>query len=76
MDKATAEEVRSLQTGLLSNSYWQYNLEEKVLYGADPLTVKEDMPNVKKRTVQRIRELANKYLSMENFAKMILLPEK
>ncbi len=76
IDKVTAEDVRSLETQLKQNRYWQYNLEQKYLHGEDPLTILEDMGNVKKLTVERTKELANKYLSMENFAKMILLPEK
>jgi zinc protease len=76
IDKVIAEDTRSLETQLKQNSYWQYNLEQKYLYGEDPKTILADTENVKKLTVARTKELANKYLSEENFAKMILLPEK
>jgi zinc protease len=76
IDKVTAEDVRSLEKDLKENNYWQYNLEQKTLYGEDPKTILEDMSNLKKMTVKRSKEMANKYFSMENFAKMILLPEK
>jgi zinc protease len=76
IDKVTAEDVRSLEKDLKENNYWQYNLEQKALYGEDPKTILEDMSNLKKMTVQRSKEMANKYFSMENFAKMVLLPEK
>ncbi len=76
IDKVTAEDTRSLEKDLKENGYWQYNLEQKYLYGEDPKTILEDMPNLKKMTVARTKEMANKYFSLENFAKMILLPEK
>lgn len=76
IDKVTAEDIRSLEKDLKENSYWQYNLEQKYLYGEDPKTILEDMSNLKKMTVQRSKEMANKYFGMENFAKMVLLPEK
>jgi len=76
IEKVTAEDTRSLETSLKQNSYWQYNLEQKFLWKEDPKTILEDMDNLKKLNVQRTKELANKYLSMENFAKMILMPEK
>ncbi|MCE3281662.1 MAG: insulinase family protein [Chitinophagaceae bacterium] len=76
IDKVTAEDTRTLETQLRQNSYWQYNLEQKYLYGEDPKLILEDMNNLKKLTVERTKELANKYLNNQNFAKMILLPEK
>jgi zinc protease len=76
IDKVTAEDVRSLETELKQNRYWQYNLEQKYLYGEDPKTILEDMGNLKKMTVERSKELAKKYFNPGNFAKMILLPEK
>lgn len=75
IDKVTAEDVRGLETQVKKNNYWQYNLEQKFLYREDPKTILEDAANIKKMTVERSKELANKYLNMENFAKMILLPE-
>jgi zinc protease len=76
IEKVTAESTRSLETELKQNSYWQQNLEQKYLYGEDPKTILQDMDNLKKLNIQRTKELANKYLNMNNFAKMILLPEK
>jgi zinc protease len=76
IEKVTAEDVRSMETELKQNRYWQYNLEQKYLYGEDPKTILEDMSNLKKMTVERSKELARKYFNADNFAKMILLPEK
>lgn len=76
IDKVTAEDVRSLETAVKENGYWQYNLEQKYFWDEDPKTVLQDMSNLKQLNVQRTKELANKYFSSENFAKMILLPEK
>ncbi len=76
IEKVTAEDTRGLETQLKQNGYWQYNLEQKYLWGEDPKTILLDMENLKKLNVQRTKELANKYFSMDNFAKLILMPEK
>ena len=75
VEKVTAEDTRSLQTGMKENNYWLYNLQNKYYYNEDPKTILEDPQMVKKLTVERTKELANKYFNTENMARLVLMPE-
>jgi zinc protease len=76
IDKVTAEDVRGLETSVKENSYWKYNLEQKIYHNEDPLTILQDGDLLKKLTIDRTKELANKYFDESNVAKLILEPEK
>ena len=57
------------------NNYWLYNLQSKYYYNEDPKTILEDAAMVKKLTVERTKELANKYLNIDNVIRLVLMPE-
>ncbi len=76
VEKVTAEDTRSLETQLKENSYWRFNLEQKFYHNEDPLTILEDTDNAKKLTVDKTKELANKYFNENNLARLVLMPEK
>lgn len=75
VDKVIAEDVRGLETSVKENSYWKYNLEQKIYHNEDPLTILQDSDMVKKLTVERTKEIANKYFDENNMAKLVLAPE-
>ncbi len=75
VDKVIAEDTRGMQTSVKENSYWLYNLQDKYYYNEDPKSLLQDAVLVKKLTVERIKELANKYLNTENMVKIVLMPE-
>lgn len=75
VDKVIAEDTRAMETGVTSNNYWLYNLQQKYYYNEDPKTILEDPSLVRKLTVARTKELANKYFDMNNVVKLILMPE-
>lgn len=75
VDKVVAEDTRSLETSVKENSYWLYNLQDKYYYNEDPTTILQDAAMVKKLTVARTKELANKYLNTDNEVKLVLMPE-
>jgi zinc protease len=75
VDKVIAEDVRSLQTGVTSNAYWLYNLQQKYYHNEDPKTILDDPAMVKQLTTARAKELANKYFDMNNVVKLVLMPE-
>jgi zinc protease len=75
IDKIIAESTRGLETGVKSNSYWLYNLQQKYYNNEDPKTILDDASLVKKLTVERTKELANKYFDMNNVVKLVLMPE-
>jgi zinc protease len=76
IDKIIAEETRGLETAVTNNSYWLYKLQQKYYNNEDPKTILEDSSLVRKLTVERTKELANKYFDMNNVIKLILMPEK
>ncbi len=75
VDKVVAEDTRGLETSVKENSYWLYNLQDKYYYNENPATILQDAAMVKKLTVARTKELANKYLNTDNEAKLVLMPE-
>ena len=75
VQKVIAEDTRSLETGVKENNYWLYNLQNKYYYNEDPKTILEDPVIVKKLTVDRAKEMANKYFNPDNMAKLVLMPE-
>jgi zinc protease len=75
VDKVVAEDVRSMQTGVTSNAYWLYNLQQKYYHNEDPKTILDDPAMVKQLTTARAKELANKYFDMNNVVKLVLMPE-
>jgi len=76
VEKVIAEDTRGLETSIKQNGYWRYNLEQKVYHNEDPVTILQDGDMVKKLTVDKTKELANKYFDETNMAKLILVPEK
>ncbi len=76
IDKVIAEDTRGLETSIKENGYWKYNLEQMIYRGQDPLDILKDPEMAKKLTVERTKELANKYFDESNVAKLILEPEK
>ncbi len=75
IDKVTAEDVRGLETSVKENGYWRFNLEQKLYHNEDPATILQESDLIKKLTVERTKELANKYFDETNVAKLILEPE-
>jgi zinc protease len=76
VEKVIAEDTRGLENAVKENSYWLYNLEQKYYYKEDPKIILEDPAMVKKLTVERTKELANKYFNESNFLQFVLMPEK
>ncbi len=75
VDKVIAEDTRGMQTSVKDNSYWLYNLQNKYYYNEDPKILLQDAAMVRKLTVERTKELANKYFNTDNMIKIVLMPE-
>jgi zinc protease len=75
VEKIIAEDTRGMETGVKENNYWLYNLQSKYYRDEDPLTILQDPVIVRKLTVERTKELANKYFNFNNLAKIVLMPE-
>ncbi|HSU50414.1 MAG TPA: insulinase family protein [Segetibacter sp.] len=75
IDKVIATDIRSMETSVKENNYWLYNLQSKYYYNEDPKVILKDPEMVRKLTVERTKEIANKYFDTNNFAKLVLMPE-
>lgn len=75
VDKVIAEDTRGLETGVKENNYWLYNLQSKYYHNEDAKTILQDPQMVRKLTVERTKEMANKYFNLNNMAKIVLMPE-
>lgn len=75
VEKVIAEDIRSMETSVKENNYWLYNLQNKYYYNEDPRTILEDPAMVRKLTVERTKEMANKYFNTDNMARLVLMPE-
>ena len=75
VEKVIAEDTRSMETSVKENNYWLYNLQNKYYYNEDPRTILEDAALVRKLTVERTKEMTNKYFNTDNMAKLVLMPE-
>ena len=64
-----------METEVKENNYWLYNLQNKYYYNEDPKTILEDAAMVRKLTVERTKEIANKYFNEDNMVRLVLMPE-
>ncbi|HEX8460466.1 MAG TPA: insulinase family protein, partial [Segetibacter sp.] len=75
VEKVIAEDTRGMETSVKENNYWLYNLQDKYYYNEDPKIILQDAEMVKKITVSRTKELANKYFDEKNMVRLVLMPE-
>lgn len=76
IQKFTAEETRSTEVQLKENGFWEGHLSSSSQNQENPDAVLTHIQDLNQITVQSIKDVANKYLSGDNFIKLILLPEK
>jgi len=76
VDKLLAEKSRSTEIQLKENGFWIYYLNEQFFNNENPnqiLTYQEDF---KKITPQTLKDATNKYLSGDNYIRLVLYPDK
>lgn len=76
VEKVIAEDTRGMELAVKENNYWLYNLEQKYYRKEDPKTILEDAQMVKQLTVDKTKQLANKYFNENSFLQFVLMPEK
>lgn len=76
IQKFKIEQKRDLEEQLKNNDFWLSYISSKYQYNEDPKEVLTEEQQLEKITVESTKQTANKYLSGDNFIKMILLPEK
>ena len=75
IEKVIAEGTRGMETSVKENSYWLYSLQNKYYRKENPMTIVNDQKLLNQLTIERTKELANKYFNMDNYAKFVLMPE-
>lgn len=76
IEKVIAEQTRSLENDVKENSYWRYRLENSFFRGMDPNQLLKAGDRIKLITVDKTKELANRYFNEKNMVKLVLLPEE
>jgi zinc protease len=75
IDKVIAEQTRGLENSMKETSFWRYQLEQQFFRNADPLKILDAPQRLKLLTVDRSKELANKFFDEKNIVRLVLLPE-
>ena len=61
---------------LKENEFWVSRLVNDDFHGLDPLRLLEYEEMVDSLTPEEVREAAEKYFDMENYVRVVLLPEE
>lgn len=76
IEKVVAEQTRSLENDVKENNYWRFRLEQHIFRGTDPTDILKAGEKIKKITVEKTKELANRVFNETNMVKLVMLPEK
>jgi zinc protease len=74
--KFKAENQRAIETALKTNSFWLGYLSGQIQNQEKLDQIGNYSANLNQITVADIKEVANKYLSDDNYIRLVLLPEK
>lgn len=75
IEKYVNNEKLNFQTQLKNNNYWLNALSDKYQKGEDIKTILTEDKNLEKVTVESTKVIAQKYLTGDNFIRVVLLPE-
>ncbi|MBX2951969.1 MAG: insulinase family protein [Leadbetterella sp.] len=75
IEKYVNNEKLNFQTNLKNNNYWLNALSDKYQKGEDIKTIPMADKKLEKVTVESTKAIAQKYLTGENFIRVVLLPE-
>ncbi len=73
--KVTETQLRSFEIQMKENGFWLSQLQNYYFTGQNPESILRYPEKVKGLTAGKIQKAANKYLDMNNYVKVILLPE-
>ena len=76
IEKFIAEERRSTEIQLKDNGFWLGYLTGQIQNNEDPKQILGYLESIKKITPENLKVAANKYLSGDNYIRLVLLPEK
>jgi zinc protease len=75
IEKFIAEETRTTETQLKDNAFWLNYLNTQLQNDEDPKQVLRYLASLKNLSSETLKDAANKYLSGNNFIRLVLLPE-
>jgi zinc protease len=75
VEKYKSEERRQQETSIKTNGFWMGYLETQLQNGDDFDEVNQLSTSIEKVSIESIKAAANKYLSGNNYAQFVLLPE-
>ncbi len=74
--KFVAEDTRTTETQLKDNGFWMSYLTGQYQNNEDPKEILTYLASLKNITPESMKATANKYLSGENYIRLVLMPEK
>lgn len=75
LNKVKEMHRREYETNLKENGYWLKALRLRYLYGLDPRGIIKGNEKIEALTLEDIRTAAQKYLSPDNYVRVVLYPE-
>jgi zinc protease len=76
LQKITETQRRQYELNLKSNSFWLNNLEFRYFHHIDPSGIMDYLDLVNSLTLDNIQQAAQKYFNVDNYVRVVLLPEK
>ena len=75
LNKVKEAWYREMETNLKENQFWLTTLERDYWYGQDPVKILNYREAINDLSIEQLKETANKYFDMNNYAKIVLMPE-
>lgn len=76
MDKVKQTQRRWRETNLKENGFWLSFLQFRYVYGDDPVTILNYLDLVERLMAETVQRVAQRYLNMEIYGKVVLYPEE
>jgi zinc protease len=75
LQKVKEIQIRDYETNLKENNFWISNLEYKYFHNDPPEDILNYLTLVNALTMDRVKEVAQKYLDIDNYVQVVLYPE-
>ncbi len=75
LNKVKEAQYREMETKLKENGFWLSTLANYYWYDQDPEKILNYKEAIDGLTIEKLKETANKYFDMNNYAKVVLMPE-
>jgi zinc protease len=75
LKKVKEAQYRDMETNLKENQFWLTTLQRYYWYGQDPVKILNYKEAIDGLSSEKLKVTANKYFDMNNYAKVVLMPE-